>query len=465
VIVNLGTTITRIGHVRRGDLIFNEGLTAAYIDTDTANVITAPSSSAVPVQPGSSIPWAGRDGLLYGRDPTGGHPGVGITRDAGVPLPAPINAGPNLTIPQLQSPNFLTGVSGWTIRKDGSAEFNTLNLRGTFSGTDFIINSNGAFFYNGTPALGNLAFSIAPASGVDSFGNAYISGIAAYDTVTGSSIQIRSNTIFMANPNDFSPATIALASVITGFDGMTLHSPAINSTDVQAFLSLVRGPAGGNGLVQISNAALNLKTSVSPSAPANGTSLYVDTAGQPNYINQNGLAVGLSGAPLADTSSITVTQAAATDITAVWTIPANDMEVGAVYKLTTMGNGTWGSTAQVLNFQGKLGGTAFLTPQWGAGTFPVNQAFRWKTEITLICTATGAGGTFFAEMTAYISVNNTTWLPQGTNANGTGAGTVSGTGNAVDTTAAHNLSIQAFWASTTGGPTLTSHGSVFQRIA
>lgn len=43
----------------------------------------------------------------------------------------------------------------------------------TFSGTDFLIGPAGEFFYSGVPALGNLFFSIAPAAGTDSFGNAY----------------------------------------------------------------------------------------------------------------------------------------------------------------------------------------------------------------------------------------------------------------------------------------------------
>lgn len=50
----------------------------------------------------------------------------------------------------------------------------------TFSGTDFIINSSGAFFYSGTPGTGNLASSSAPAAGTDSFGNNYVAGQATY---------------------------------------------------------------------------------------------------------------------------------------------------------------------------------------------------------------------------------------------------------------------------------------------
>jgi hypothetical protein len=47
----------------------------------------------------------------------------------------------------------------------------------TFSGTDFIINTNGFFFYSGTPALGNLVMAIAMNSGgTDAFGNVYPQG-------------------------------------------------------------------------------------------------------------------------------------------------------------------------------------------------------------------------------------------------------------------------------------------------
>jgi len=57
-----------------------------------------------------------------------------------------------LTRPAIKSPNFVHNVSGWSINKDGSAEFNNLTARGTitateFDGTDFYIASNGMFFY------------------------------------------------------------------------------------------------------------------------------------------------------------------------------------------------------------------------------------------------------------------------------------------------------------------------------
>lgn len=94
----------------------------------------------------------------------------------------PITGGQGALIrPAIKSPNFLTGVSGWTINRDGSVEFNNGVFRGTvtastFQGTDFIINTAGFFLYSGPPAAGNLVFSVAPAAGADAFGNAYGQG-------------------------------------------------------------------------------------------------------------------------------------------------------------------------------------------------------------------------------------------------------------------------------------------------
>lgn len=89
-----------------------------------------------------------------------------------------VGGGGGLVYPSIHSPNYVAGVSGWTVNKDGSAEFNNLGIRGTFTGTDFDINADGAFFYSGTPALGNLTLAITNpnASGVDQFGNMYEPG-------------------------------------------------------------------------------------------------------------------------------------------------------------------------------------------------------------------------------------------------------------------------------------------------
>lgn len=49
-----------------------------------------------------------------------------------------------------------------------------------FDGSNFIMNAAGAFFYNGTPAAGNLIASTAAAAGNDAFSNRYQGGVTGY---------------------------------------------------------------------------------------------------------------------------------------------------------------------------------------------------------------------------------------------------------------------------------------------
>ncbi len=94
----------------------------------------------------------------------------------------------SLAIPSVRSPNFVTGVSGWTINKDGSAQFNNVTIRGTLTGPDYIIDSTGAFYYEGTPALGNLSCSDVPGTVtiLDPKGNTALPGVTSYFNSAGS---------------------------------------------------------------------------------------------------------------------------------------------------------------------------------------------------------------------------------------------------------------------------------------
>lgn len=64
----------------------------------------------------------------------------------------PVVGGVTLTRPAIQNPGFVDGSEGWQISGDGSAQLNNATIRGTitaatFQGSDFIVNSNGIFFY------------------------------------------------------------------------------------------------------------------------------------------------------------------------------------------------------------------------------------------------------------------------------------------------------------------------------
>lgn len=83
-----------------------------------------------------------------------------------------IGGGGSLVYPSIHSPNFLTGVRGWSINKNGSAEFNNLTVRnGTFLSGIFLMYSSAI------PAKGNLVVAFAPqAGGTDAVGNVYPQG-------------------------------------------------------------------------------------------------------------------------------------------------------------------------------------------------------------------------------------------------------------------------------------------------
>lgn len=112
----------------------------------------------------------------------------------------------------IKSPNFVHGSAGWSVNKDGSAEFNSLTIRGTFNGTNFVINTTGALFYAGTPAAGNLITSIAPAAGTDSFGNAYAQGLQVLSTTS----DIRAQAAFFKSVSPNTHAVTIFQADITG---------------------------------------------------------------------------------------------------------------------------------------------------------------------------------------------------------------------------------------------------------
>jgi hypothetical protein len=108
----------------------------------------------------------------------------------------PVVGGTALRIPAINSPNFnlanptASPSPSWAILQNGLAYFFGLILSGgTITGPDYIINTSGAFFYSGTPALGNLLLSIAATGGTDVYGNVYKSGFVVYGS-SGSNIEI-----------------------------------------------------------------------------------------------------------------------------------------------------------------------------------------------------------------------------------------------------------------------------------
>lgn len=123
----------------------------------------------------------------------------------------PVGNQGTLTRVAIKSPNYVLGVTGWSVNKNGTAQFTGLVLiGGTFTGTNFIINDNGAFFYSGTPAAGNLIANITSGGGTDSFGNTYFAGVSVYDSA-GNVVELAAGSIFT-----FNESTGLFANIVKG---------------------------------------------------------------------------------------------------------------------------------------------------------------------------------------------------------------------------------------------------------
>ena len=127
-----------------------------------------------------------------------------------------------------------------------------------FEGTDFIINSSGAFFYSGTPASGNLVGSWAQTSGTDGYGNTYPAGLVvgasahpqiALTPMVGAAAQVQ-----------FPITTPALSNTpnIAGVGGtssqqaiMDISGPAIAATGFKDWVQILlySNDTGGDGSV------------------------------------------------------------------------------------------------------------------------------------------------------------------------------------------------------------------------
>lgn len=98
----------------------------------------------------------------------------------------------NLIVVSVQNPDFLTGVRGWQIARDGSAEFNNVIIRG---GT---VISGLALYYDPAPGAGNLVASIAAVGGTDIYGNAYTAGVSSYGSGSAVTSLLQGRVVFDA---------------------------------------------------------------------------------------------------------------------------------------------------------------------------------------------------------------------------------------------------------------------------
>lgn len=145
----------------------------------------------------------------------------------------------------IASPNFVTGISGWSINQDGSAEFNNVVIRNgqVVSGT--------ALYYSGPPALGNLVASVSAAAGTDTPGNHYLAGVASYrNTAPFGAIQVNGNSLLFWSQTAAGGVLTPQGSV-TGPNTGDLNlfgSLVTNNVNAQSFFKALFGASVAGGL-------------------------------------------------------------------------------------------------------------------------------------------------------------------------------------------------------------------------
>lgn len=165
-----------------------------------------------------------------------------------MPFNNPIVAGTTLVRPAIRSPNYVTGISGWTINADGSAEFNNVVIRGTviasdFQSSNYVANTTG-FDINGITGLVQFNGSVVVGGNADF--RVQASG-APTPTVTITNITAANPAVFTTSAahNFFAGEQILLQTLVGGA-GFTVNTPYyVVSPTVNTFrLSTTLGGAG-----------------------------------------------------------------------------------------------------------------------------------------------------------------------------------------------------------------------------
>lgn len=374
-----------------------------------------------------------------------------------------LGGGGALVYPSIHSANFVPGVSGYTINKDGSVEFNNGVFRGTvtggsFNGTNFIISPSGMFFYSGTPALGNLIMSATNNVTTDSFGNVVRPNSFTVYGSGGSNVSLQETAGFgvlrlpSGNVNELVGGLLAssLAGsgltqfIATAFEGAQLN---IAGHEDWVFLQLNSPNFGGTSF-------------------ANGSIGYVNNAqvaAQVAHWDNTGFIIDQGpGNVQTDVTQRNATTNAVTQVTPTFSIPANLMAPGNSWELELFLAGNQNATTiTTLEFFFQVNGnnTAITLP---ASFVTLNGAFRGSAKLKLACKIAGPANTAAIFLNGEVTITQTTFAVANSNKWEVSSPNAQGPNANVDTTVVQAVAISAQWG-TSGS--LGGLYSRFQRMS
>lgn len=373
--------------------------------------------------------------------------------------------------------------AGWVEYQIGGAAIQTgASLQepnifgGVITGAQFIADGAGSEYlgYSGTPGSGNLVLAISPAAGSDTYGNSWGEGISVFDTASNYIAIIPGSTNYIAlfsgaeysdDPpyiygSLFNPGTVSEYQFLGMVSGQQTGSTG--NAAVQLFSD------SNNGTANTANGSLVITGNQIAGWNATNFTTQKPLVANGGYKSPNSTLTG--GGIITQVDNGFLTQTNATTFSKlsneVWSIPAGDAVEGTCYRLTTFGVGQW--EAEVLDLApAALGCTWLDNPITGGGNgmsigadlMAAGASFQWECVATLIVNQTGASPIVTCIVRMSIDQYGQNEQP------GTDGGVFVGAFNSSTmATGASSMVVQHKWSASNASQSLTSWGSVFERI-
>lgn len=312
---------------------------------------------------------------------------------------------------------------------------------------------NGALLvYSPVPAHANLSASVSGSNFTDNFGNFVDAGVAVYNESLG--------TAWVATSGGWGIFSGINKLVSATFQGLMLYNATTPST-LEASIASQQFTDSQSGLtipVGFQAQAMNFMNQASnPSAGPNGPVLFSDTTGTSLEVNTTSSMLMGIGACNTDAATHTVTQTIATAIAKNWPANLGDAQNGTVYRIKVYCQGTQGSTQQSLHMGLSLNSTNLAEIAITATLIPVSTNFGLVVEFTMII---HNSTTVDIYQEGVMSIGGTNTLTSSNSLPFVGQSN----GNAYNGAVGNFFTPYAFWFANVGAPTITSHGSTFERL-
>jgi hypothetical protein len=236
----------------------------------------------------------------------------------------------------IRSPNYVPGLAGWSINRNGSVDFNVGNFRGTItiSGAGVAL-----LVYDGTPQAHSLILAISSVAGVDAYGNPYAAGLTLQTYTNQSGTHLAPVTWYDQNRNVSNTLTGGDTGMVTTVSQLwavlvqnnTNTQLAVNQNEVDVIgLPFYVKPILGNSLIAFGVAG-------------NGDMYLGAGPGGKYYARTATFSVSIP-ASVVTTITATTNMASASDYGSCFTAGVFTAPVAAFYDVYLHVNGVVGST-------------------------------------------------------------------------------------------------------------------------